>query len=42
VVRLEIVVVVGGHRGFPRRIGRAHRGLHGDEGGGRTGPAPAA
>ena len=24
-----------------RRIDRAHRGLHGDEGGGRTGPAPA-
>ncbi|APH54459.1 Hypothetical protein GbCGDNIH9_8523 [Granulibacter bethesdensis] len=28
--------------GFLRRIDRAHRGLHGDEGGGRTGPAPAA
>ena len=32
-------VVIGA---FLRRIGRAHRGLRGDEGGGRTGPAPAA
>ena len=42
VVRLVCGVVSIGHGDFPSRCGRAHRGLHGDEGDGRAGPAPAA
>ncbi|KUM25822.1 hypothetical protein AU467_24205 [Mesorhizobium loti] len=42
VLRSEVGVVLVAHGGFLRRIGRAHRGLHGDEGDSRSGLAPAA